>query len=281
MVRSLADQMLYCATKLTTVANGKPIGTGTGFYFQVDLSDSGGSIIVLITNKHVVEGGKRLYFSAHVGASHKTPSGEHLECDLSLEPPSIVYHPDKDVDLCAIFVGGIISESARVGKPIFFVALTDDLIPKNEEWENFDSLEELVMIGCPRGIYDDYNKLPIMRSGHTATPLGKDYNGSSSFLMDMACFPGSSGSPVFVYNSGSYRDPKQGALVMGDRIKLVGALFQGPLIKSTGRIVFQNIPKVESEGMMHLGEVIKSSEIRNLATEVRRIANEMIDSERA
>lgn len=280
MVKSLADQMLYSATKITAVSGGQDIGYGTGFYLRVDLPELDSHILVLVTNKHVIKNADQINFKAHVGTKDRKPSGQHLECELSLESPNIVNHPDKDIDLCSIFIGGIIDAANRNGTPIFFVGLTDGIIPSEAEWSTFDSSEELVMVGCPNGIYDDHNNLAIMRHGHTATPLGKNYNGSPSFLIDMACFPGSSGSPVFLYNGSQYYDPIENATIMGGRIKLVGVLFQGPLIKSSGRIVFQGIPSVESDGMMHLGEVIKSSEIRRLSDEVRKVAVAMIEEER-
>ena len=51
-------------------------------------------------------------------------------------------------------------------------------------------------------MYDQVNLIPITRTGMTATPLQLDYDGRPSFLIDASVFPGSSGSPVFVYKSG-------------------------------------------------------------------------------
>lgn len=63
------------------------------------------------------------------------------------------------------------------------------------------------MIGYPNGLWDSQNNLPIIRRGITATSVKKDYNGKKEFLIDAAVFPGSSGSPVFIFNEGSYSVP--------------------------------------------------------------------------
>ena len=41
--------------------------------------------------------------------------------------------------------------------------------------------------------------MPILRRGTTATPIALNFEGRPEFLIDAAVYPGSSGSPVFVY----------------------------------------------------------------------------------
>jgi len=72
------------------------------------------------------------------------------------------------------------------------------------------------MVGYPVGIWDSANNMPVIRRGITATHPGKDYEGKSEFMIDAACFPGSSGSPVFLFNLGSYPQ-KAGGIVIGTR----------------------------------------------------------------
>jgi len=57
------------------------------------------------------------------------------------------------------------------------------------------------MIGYPNGLWDHVNNLPLIRRGITASHPGVDYqiegqNGPGVTVIDMACFPDSSGSPV-------------------------------------------------------------------------------------
>ena len=63
-----------------------------------------------------------------------------------------------------------------------------------------NAVEEIMMIGYPNGLWDAKNNLPIVRRGITGTPAFVDYNDKPEFVIDAACFPGSSGSPVFIVN---------------------------------------------------------------------------------
>lgn len=140
--------------------------------------------------------------------------------------------------------------------------MNKSVIPASDDWQYFDAIEEVTMIGCPNGISDEVNNLPISRKGITASSLAKNYNGKPEFMVDMACFPGSSGSPVFVYDRNGYVDRKTGSYMVGSsRLLLVGILYAGPLITNTGTIVLGQTPTVQVAAMMHLGNVIKSSEI--------------------
>lgn len=88
-------------------------------------------------------------------------------------------------------------------------------------------------------------------------------------MVDMACFPGSSGSPIFVYDRNGYLDRKTNSYNIGaSRIHFVGVLYSGPLITNDGRIVLQQHPKVEVSAMMHLGNAIRSSQLHGIQGEV-------------
>ena len=51
-------------------------------------------------------------------------------------------------------------------------------------------------------LIDEVNNKPVVRKGITATDIRLDYNGRKEFLIDAACFHGSSGSPVFLRKMG-------------------------------------------------------------------------------
>ena len=121
------------------------------------------------------------------------------------------------------------------------------------------------MIGYPNGIWDEINNLPVFRKGITATHPAKNYNGRDEFMIDAACFPGSSGSPVLLYNLGSYAR-KDGGTVIGTRIKFLGILYAGPQHTATGEIKIvpvptQNVPVAVSRIPNNLGNVIKSKKL--------------------
>lgn len=79
------------------------------------------------------------------------------------------------------------------------------------------------MIGYPNGIWDSVNNMPIIRKGITATHPRLNYNGRKKFMIDAACFHGSSGSPVLLFNTGTYAT-KDGNTTIGTRIMLLGIL---------------------------------------------------------
>ncbi len=57
----------------------------------------------------------------------------------------------------------------------------------------------------------------------TATPVALDYQGVAAFLIDASVYPGSSGSPVFLLDKGTYQT-RDGATVVGSRFYLLGVL---------------------------------------------------------
>ena len=74
--------------------------------------------------------------------------------------------------------------------------------------DEIDAIEDIIFIGYPNGIWDSVNNMPILRKGSTATHPCLNYNGKKEFMIDAACFPGSSGSPVLIFNENGYKDKK-------------------------------------------------------------------------
>ena len=116
------------------------------------------------------------------------------------------------------------------------------------------------MIGYPNGLWDSYNNMPIIRRGVTATNVKLDYNNKKEFLIDIAAFPGSSGSPVFIYNQGSY--PVEDGIVVGNRLILLGVLYAGTQMSVEGNIEIMevptaNIPITKSKIPNNIGIIIK------------------------
>ncbi|MCO5935181.1 hypothetical protein NAF17_06490 [Mucilaginibacter sp. RB4R14] len=62
-------------------------------------------------------------------------------------------------------------------------------------------------------------------------------------MIDAACFPGSSGSPVFIFNEHGYQDKKGNITLVSSRVCLLGVLFAGPQQILTGDIRVVNIPR--------------------------------------
>lgn len=258
-----ADLMLYSTVKLTTRSKGKTTGSGTGFFYRIDV-DADHCANLLVTNKHVLEGADEVVLQLHVGTGkgEDGPTGEIVSCVVTIGPEGPLQHPDPNVDLAGLSLGELFEKALVAEKPIFYVSLHKSNQPSEAEWDNFDSIEEVIMIGCPNGLFDESNNIPIARRGITATPLGKKYNGENRFLVDMACFPGSSGSPIFLYDKNGYLDRKANTYMIGvQRVFFVGILFAGPTISNAGQIVMARTPRIEVATMMHLGFAIRSTEL--------------------
>ena len=267
---TLAENLLYSTVKLTASKGGAPLSTGTGFFMQTAVRGEN-FVPMIITNKHVIKGCDMITAICHF-ADGDQPSGRFVACNMTIAPGSYVPHPSADIDLCAIPLGDIMQQAAAKGSPLFLRFLGFDVVPKNDDWDFFDAIEEVTMVGCPNGISDEANNLPIVRRGITASSLAKRYNGKDEFMVDMACFPGSSGSPIFIYDRNGYLDRRANSYIMGQqRLLLVGILYAGPLIANSGQIILGQPPKVEVAAMMHLGNAIRASALTVLDNEIRRL----------
>lgn len=264
---TIFESMLYSTVKLSSFRGSTPVGTGTGFFWRVQ--EGPGHAILIVTNKHVIERCNRLVAVCHVADEGGSPSGSFAEVSMDIDPSGIFAHPDPKVDLCALGFSDLMAQADASGHPIFLRALEAGNIPSAKDWTDFDAVEEVLMIGCPRGIYDEVNNFPIVRQGITATSLANNYNGAPEFMVDMACFPGSSGSPVFMNKMGYVDKTTQSYMIDGHRFFFLGVLYAGPLITNTGEIKFGHAATVEVAAMMHLGQVVKSTEMSPIEALVR------------
>src|SRR5207247_2646715 len=89
------------------------------------------------------------------------------------------------------------------------------------------AIENVITVGYPDGRWDQVNNRPIVRRGITATPLSIDYEGRREFLIDAACFPGTSGSPVFLLEEGLFNFAPDQPLHQ-TRFRLAGVLSEEP-----------------------------------------------------
>lgn len=267
---TIAENLLYSTVKLTTLDSKRQKSTATGFF--MNLAKNGNNFIpCIITNKHVIEGTECVFIRFHLSDQNK-PSGKYFTYGLKIDKSGCLFHPDPDVDLCAFNIVNILERAVNDGKPIFRQTIPLNFIPPETDWDYFDALEDVVMVGCPNGISDEFNNLPIFRRGITASSLTKNYNGKNEFLVDMACYPGSSGSPIFVYNTNGFLDRRQDAFAIDrQRLVFVGVLYAGPQISHYGRQVLTKPPSIAVDTMMHLGHAIRSTAIKILDDEARKL----------
>lgn len=97
------------------------------------------------------------------------------------------------------------------------------------------------------------------------------YKGRDEFLVDIAAFEGSSGSPIFVNLERKYnRDTgiyEQSGLAAD--LKLVGILTAGPNYTVEGEVQLGRTGAVTMQFPMHLGIVIKVTQLPSLIAYVR------------
>jgi hypothetical protein len=268
---TIADQMLYATVKLTTWTLGVVTGSGTGFLWNAK-REGDNQVPLVVTNKHVLKGCDKVVVDLHLADTTDTSkaAGGSVACTYFVQAGNIFEHPDPDTDLCAFPFASWIIEAEAKGAPLFFRTLNREYVPTS--WSDFDSIEEVHMLGCPNGIYDNFNKLPIARRGSTASPLGNRYEGKDQFLIDLACFPGSSGSPIFLLSTNPYFDRAKGEYAFGSaRFSFLGVLYAGPTRTTTGEIVLSAPPRFQFTDMMHLGVALRSTKVVELEDTVLKL----------
>lgn len=262
------EQLIHSTVRIVCEDRSNNTSSGTGFIFFF-CEKEGQSIPCIVTNKHVVAGGVKGIFNLTLKDEDGNPSlGNHESVVLNDLQRYCIEHPDTNIDLVAIPIGPILNNAEKQGKNYHFVPLGRGVIAGDEILSTLPSMEEIVMIGYPNGIWDSKHNLPVIRKGITATHPKLALNGKPEFLIDAACFPGSSGSPIFLANIGSYVN-ETGALVAGTRVALLGILYAGPQHTATGDVVVVEVPtdtKTVSVGNIpnNLGLVIHAKELYEL-----------------
>ncbi len=276
---SITEQLIHNTIRIESFFE-KGEGTGTGFFFEFEIEDK--KVPCIVTNKHVVRDpklgdakkGKIIFKLKDSGGDWD--AGKSFTIDIDNFVKSWIMHPEEKIDLCIYPIAPLIQEINKQGKNPFFISIQENLIPTKEDEDDFTALEEIIMVGYPNGIWDSKNNLPILRRGITATHISHNYNGKDEFLIDAACFPGSSGSPIFLLNLNGYSDKKGNTYLGGVRIKFLGVLYAGPQHTAEGDIQILDIPTIQKQVPLitipnNLGFIIKSKKIQDFKTILKEL----------
>lgn len=237
----LSEQLNYVTVRVECENSSGELSTGTGYFFAF-LTPNDDRIVGIVTNKHVVDGMSIGKFALTLRKEDGCPDiGNYEVLTLPKLQQFCLYHPADDIDLAVIPVGFLFGESGNHASKYYYIALDESLIPSPDDMSQYLTVEDIIMVGYPNGIWDERNNLPIFRKGITATHPGIKLNGRPEFLIDAACFPGSSGSPVFLLNQGSYVS-RDGSLAIGNRTAFFGTLWGGPMATANGDIRVVDIP---------------------------------------
>lgn len=201
----VGDQLVKTTVRIINRNTNDSLFVGTGFFFSYNPDTSWhGRIEVIVTNKHVVANAKSLYFGFR---SQSTIAGKEVDSLRTYElknPANWVYkHPDPSVDLCIIFLKPITDYFLKTyNEKLNIKYFTKEFIPDSNTIKSFSSIEDVIMIGYPKGIIEPTKLYPIVRKGITATPYIIDFDNKQDFLTDIFAIGGYSGSPIILFRKG-------------------------------------------------------------------------------
>ena len=263
----IADQLVYSTVRIVC-RDKTTLSRGTGFFMRRYFPDKT-NINAIVTNNHVVDG----YDYAEITLAGIDENGmpddkNHVTITINDLQKRRISHPDKNIDVCLLFVNDKVEEYEKAGKPVYYKALGTEMTLLPTDYDSLTSIEDVIMIGYPNGIMDTYNNKPVVRKGITATSLKLDYNGTPDFMVDIACFYGSSGSPVFLRKEGLAKETTDKGLTIGlsPSYSLLGIIHSMSIAKASGEIVVKEIPTsmkpiVETTIPLNLGQVTKAKKI--------------------
>ena len=263
---------------------------GTGFFLQL-LKDSINKTAYhcIVTNKHVIYGNvnaSEMWLKFNLADKNGKPihglDGQYIFTIKDFKERWI-NHTSDSVDLCLMSIHQITSEIKKIKLKLYYEPIDIDLIPSKKDWEGFSSLEDIIMTGYPNGIYDEINNMPISRKGLTATDVKLSYQGRKEFLVDVPIFPGSSGSPIFIYSRGTFVDSNN-EIVFGNKLYLIGINYAGIFDNNIADInkniflnkkdfealqIFNNV-KISTRIFTNLGVAIRSDRLLELQEILRK-----------
>ncbi|WP_217545587.1 trypsin-like peptidase domain-containing protein [Streptomyces sp. GbtcB6] len=249
-------RLLFSTVRIDCLLAGDLQSTGTGFILFADVE--GGACPVIVTNKHVVANAVRL--SAHFITRKPNTNEPNLgqAAEVTFNPSACFGHPDPRVDVAVIPLAATLEE---FGEHLFFAPLPLGLLSTEVTDFYVDAIEEVTFVGYPNGHRDPKHFTPIVRRGITATPIDLDMGGAPAFLIDGSVFGGSSGSPVFLFNEGTYRaGPNE--MKIGTRVILVGIIAQTMVRNAQLPVEVANTHHVKIAQELNLGVAFNARAIK-------------------
>ena len=205
------DQKIHGISTLIRTTCSECQSQGTGFFYQelapkdTDKNDGWRAIknTWLVTNRHVIiqiHNGKELIpdsVTFHMRRIvNNQPVWDPIELQRNILVERALFHPDKSIDVCIIDIYGLLKEKLNDGNQYmaWFAVSKENLPGENKIHPEVTS--DAIVIGYPRGFYDQHNIFPIVKSGIVASKWGAFFDQKPYFLIDAKLFPGSSGSIV-------------------------------------------------------------------------------------
>ena len=268
---SNSDRLIRTTARIVAHKSNGSTSVGSGLIVNLceNLKKEGNYVPTIITNKHVISDSISIEYQFLQKNDEGNPIPGNFVKSTS-DGSQIIYHSDDSVDLCALPVNPSALDRS------YCFPITKKYIYSESELNEFKAIENVKMIGYPTGLVDDVNLSPIVRSGITATPLSINFQNRSEFMIDCACFPGSSGSPVFIFDEGMYVDKGNNVQIGQTRFGVCGFLYSGPIMNAEGKLERINTGigtdyKIDIKNMIHLGYCIKAHQIDNIENQLYKI----------
>lgn len=255
-----STELLFVTVPILTINKENQQITGTGFIISISETNQG-SIPVLVTNQHVIKNAKHIYIDLFKGNAETGKPITEEKLKIEIDGDLFENFQSEELDIAFIPLAPILQKLNEQKITVFFKAITTAIACSKETEDKLSAIEEVIFIGYPSGLQEQSKKLPLIRKGITATAIWANYNNNKSnetFLIDAGVFPGSSGSPVLIYNQGAYSTGTN--ITIGTRIIFLG------MLKSSLQLI-------ENKQFIGLGEVIKSRVVFDFVSKKLNITN--------
>lgn len=262
-VTTIAEQLFFTTVRIDTFTARDGLGAGTGFFLSHKINEV--EYLFVVTNKHVVIGVEEGKFSFLKQKEGLPALGDGFTLNVGSKEWSKMWfgHPDPTIDIAICPLVPLLQfVKQQHGTDLFFRSVSTEMIPAEVQLAELDALESVTFVGYPNGVWDSKNLLPVVRQGTTASPIAVDFEGTPRFIIDASVFGGSSGSPVFILNQGSWAT-KQGGLVAGSRVLFIGVIAAVFFRTQMNQIIpvpipTQIQPMAKQQEMIDLGIVFKA-----------------------
>lgn len=208
---SINDDFQLISTRVVVATEaGQFLGTGF-FYQQLGAKDPEKEYqwraienLWLVTNRHValprVGDEERVPLSLSFFLRRENPDHSLAWHPITLDRAKLLsrlrVHANPVVDIAAVEVLELVMAEVKARADLLqWQAVSRE----NFAGENRIGVEvgdDVLIIGYPRGFYDEANLYPIVKAGVVASKWGANFGGQPKFLVDAKLFPGSSGSLV-------------------------------------------------------------------------------------
>lgn len=269
----MLEYLVNATVKIQTVdsvvkRDGKEISYGgysTGFFFL--LGTRKGKVPSIITTRTAVQSAQSLnFFFLEADTAGLPLYGKERQVTIARKDLPILFHPERNVDLALIPINPVMDGLARQKIRISYHSLDESLIPSDSVMNRLNVTEDLMMIGHPSGIRPEFNGVPFVKKGVSATPMFLDYDQQKEFLADIPLYDGAAGAPVILYQVNNYND-RYDKRTIAQRLFLVGinyaALSDGYRKKTVPRVtqVLSGQEQGSAEKMFDAAIIIKSQKI--------------------